>query len=115
MDSFWRFGLHRFQEERQAGDQGLVDKTSFGDALSADGFDGDGDSVSRGSMSPDLGELWRCGCPKPLTGIARWRYVLFNLTGRGGRKHDGATASCDREPFLGKHTPEDVVCMLTTP
>ena len=27
-------------------------------------FDGDGDSVSRGGMSPDLGEMWRYGCPK---------------------------------------------------
>ena len=29
-------------------------------------FDDDGDSVPSGSMSPDLGEMWRYGCPTSL-------------------------------------------------
>ena len=83
MDSFRKRGLHLPQEETPPDGQGDVDMTSFGEAVMASGyqvaekqlhladstrgdieFNDDGDSISSGSMSPDLREKWRYACPK---------------------------------------------------
>ena len=86
MDSIRRRGLHLPQAETPPTGQGEVDKTSFGDAVMASsrnlvaetqfyqadstwGYPGladDDASISIGSMSPDLGEMRRCRCPKSL-------------------------------------------------
>ena len=84
VDSVRRRGLHTPQEEAPPGGQGEMDMTSFRDAVMAlsasqaaeaqlhqagsawgcPDLAADDASISSDSVSPDLGEMWRYGCPK---------------------------------------------------
>ena len=84
MDSIRRCGLHPPSEETPPDGQGTVNMASFGDTLIAlsgnqpaeaqlyqsdknwayPGYDDDNASISSGSLSPDLGHIWKYGCTR---------------------------------------------------
>ena len=84
MDGIRRFGLHPPLEETLQDEQGVVDMTSLRDTLIAlpgnptfdaqghgdeitgnvPGYVDDNVSILSGSLSPDLWDLWRYGCPR---------------------------------------------------
>ena len=73
MDSIRRFGLHLLQKETPPDGQCTVHMTSFRSTIvPADnnwahpGYDDDNASISSGSLSPDLGGMWKYGCPRSL-------------------------------------------------
>ena len=125
MDGIRRFGLHPPQEETLPDEQGTVDMTSFRDALIAllrnQTVDEQGHrdeitvnvleyvddyvSISSGSLSPDLGEMWMVRVSKK-SGLGQMVMLMRRLRRkRCANVLRGTCVTCWRDLFGHQYVP----------